>query len=490
VVVPGTTGATQSAASQTQRYFTINGISSFKGQNWRLLARVTKKASKKKFKKQTGEGGQLFSVELLDREGTETRATFFGAAVEKFFDVLQDGQTFVFSGGRVKPADKRYCQYDMELTFDERANIQATPDDGQVKRMAFNFLERLELLTEKEEGASVDVAAVVAEVEQPVEFLRKKDNTPCLRQNITLLDDSNTSCNLTLWGETCVPECPLGSVVLVKGVAVSSFSGKSLSSKPSSCFLFGEEAEGVDARAVELSRWYEERGVDALSIARPISERRSAGPPQTIDEIKVEALDLEGPGAEVREGEGGRSIQNFHTLSPVTVTKIAHEKPPFYLACPEEVPDDKREGQKRLCNKKMEAHPGNENMWMCAAGHHHEAPSVRWVCQFIVSDHTGSQYVSGFDDAGQTLLGCKAEEAARRWERRESDDRVQTELEHIFKEGMYKRFRLRVRSRKEFWNDEERLKVSVLEMSQLNLVQDGRAKLAEVRQSLAAMPSE
>ncbi|CAE7035545.1 RPA1A, partial [Symbiodinium sp. CCMP2456] len=97
-------------------------------------------------------------------------------------------------------------------------------------------------------------------------------------------------------------------------------------------------------------------------------------------------------------------------------------------------------------------------------------PSVRWICQFSVSDHTGTQYMSSFDDVGQVIMGCKAEEVGRRWDRREEDS-VQRELERLFNAGLHKRWRIRVKSRKEFWNDEEKLKFTAVEMTPIDLVQ-------------------
>ena len=47
-------------------------------QRWKLVARVTRKHSIRLFQYKHKEGtGKLFSVELVDREGGETRATFF-----------------------------------------------------------------------------------------------------------------------------------------------------------------------------------------------------------------------------------------------------------------------------------------------------------------------------------------------------------------------------------------------------------------------------
>ncbi|CAE7196866.1 RPA1C, partial [Symbiodinium natans] len=392
-------------ADRNKSSWTINGLSSYKGTNWRLLARVTKKTLKRKFKKPEREG-QLFNVDLMDKEGTETRATFFNQAADKFFDVLQDGQMFVFSGGRVKSGDKRFHSFDVEITFDEKAAIEPEVDTGEVPKLAIEPLESLACLESQEEKALVDLVAVIVEAPAPFEFTRK-DSSQSRRQNLTLLDDSGVSCNLTLWEEFCSPDWQVGSVLLIKRAAVSNFGGKSLNSKAASQFLQGDQAFGIHQRAEQLSRWYQEHGAAALATARPLSESRRPAMLQTIEEMKADAVSLESPGADLGpEGraEGGRPLQKYHTLSPVTVSAIPHEKPSFYMACAEEVPDDKREGRMRACNKKME--PAG-NSWTCTAGHSCQEPTARWICYFSVSDHTGTQSMSSFDDVGQVLMGCK-----------------------------------------------------------------------------------
>lgn len=59
---------------------------------WTVKARVTAKTQQKSWSKGGDNSGTLFSITLLDAEGTESRATFFREAVAKFYDMLQVGQ--------------------------------------------------------------------------------------------------------------------------------------------------------------------------------------------------------------------------------------------------------------------------------------------------------------------------------------------------------------------------------------------------------------
>lgn len=62
---------------------------------------MTKKSDMRTWSNARGEG-QLFSVDLLDEDGSEIKGTFFKADAEKWIGVLTEGQVYSFCGGRVK----------------------------------------------------------------------------------------------------------------------------------------------------------------------------------------------------------------------------------------------------------------------------------------------------------------------------------------------------------------------------------------------------
>ncbi|EER15585.1 replication factor a 1, rfa1, putative [Perkinsus marinus ATCC 50983] len=82
-------------------YFPIREISSYSMRNWTIKARVTAKSPVRHFTNARG-GGSVFSVDLLDKEGSEIRGSFFNAAAEKFDKLLQKGKVYTFSKGNVK----------------------------------------------------------------------------------------------------------------------------------------------------------------------------------------------------------------------------------------------------------------------------------------------------------------------------------------------------------------------------------------------------
>ena len=74
-----------------------------------IKVRVTNKSDVREFKKNGGpEMGKLFSVDLIDKEGYEISATFFGDAVDKWFPVIFENQVYIMGGGQVKVINSKF----------------------------------------------------------------------------------------------------------------------------------------------------------------------------------------------------------------------------------------------------------------------------------------------------------------------------------------------------------------------------------------------
>ena len=85
---------------------------------WTIKARVTAKGDKRTWTNAKGEGS-LFSVDLLDAQGGQIRATMFKDACEKFYDLFQENKVYSISKGQLKPANKKFSRLpnEYELTL-------------------------------------------------------------------------------------------------------------------------------------------------------------------------------------------------------------------------------------------------------------------------------------------------------------------------------------------------------------------------------------
>ena len=440
---------------------------------WRFIGRVTKKNVVRQFKYKAKEGdGQLFSAEIVDRDGTEARVTFFGQAVDMFYEMLEERHMYSFSGGRVKAANKQWCSCEIEITFDERGQIVRVTDDANCPQIICNPRPIAEI---NPTSGTVDVVAIVSETELAVDVNTKLGTRR--RVNITLLDDSGASIRMSIWGEGADTPFPEGSVVIATKCKVSDFGGCSLTTNFGSSVLIGDLARAAHPRAAELTAWFGAQGDAAKQSARALSTSGGGGVLQTIAELRADANNLEWGAI---PGSGPNGVL-YSTVMPATITFLSYDRQPFYLACPAQVVDERAsekagESKTRACNKKVEQ---TAQGWMCAANHCSPEPCPRWMGRFAIADPSGTQYVSAFDEVCQKVFNLSAGECRRLWDEKETSQEAFMEFENVFKAAQYRRWKLRVRVKKEMWNEEERIKVEAVDCAPVEFVSDGRAKLKE-----------
>ena len=88
-------------------FWTIAILNPMCDPTWRIKARVVRKNDVKNYKSAKGEG-KLFSIEIMDSNGTEISASFFNNHCDKWFDYLTEGNTYIFTGGYVKENGSKF----------------------------------------------------------------------------------------------------------------------------------------------------------------------------------------------------------------------------------------------------------------------------------------------------------------------------------------------------------------------------------------------
>ena len=83
----------------------IKAINQF-STDWRIKARIVKKGMRH-YVNARGEG-DILNVELIDREGTQIAASMFNDYAFKYEPILKENKVYIFSGGQVKMANKRF----------------------------------------------------------------------------------------------------------------------------------------------------------------------------------------------------------------------------------------------------------------------------------------------------------------------------------------------------------------------------------------------
>ncbi|CAL1152150.1 unnamed protein product [Cladocopium goreaui] len=443
-------------------------------------ARVLTKSDVRKFNNSRGEG-QLFKVDLKDQSG-EMSATFFGRAVDKYYNMLKCGQVYTFQKGQVKAANKRYDSGDFVLSFEEHADIKAVEEDTNIPRISYDFKPLCDVANMPPE-TSVDVKAVVYSVQAPFTFVAKTSNKEMTKREIGLWDPSGSSghstMELVLWNERAVgTDFEIGAVVFLKKARISEFNQMKSLGSPAQLELHSDHEDSF-----LLMRKFKDFQDSGQQLASPSKFSNSSGQRKTIEECKQEDLKLASPGAMMGGGEKG---VHKHTVV-ATLTSMPTDRAPYYSSCPQQVESNapaSRHATMRICNKKVSQRENGE--WTCMGGHVSSYPEFRYLCRLNVLDHTDQMEVNLYDDVVKNLLGREARDYMAIFEAAHNGGEGAQPLKEVNQKMEWKKCSLVLRSSKEIWQENERVRYSVDSAQPIPLEQDARQMLGDIMASLEA----
>jgi replication factor A1 len=98
----------------------------------------------------------------------------------------------------------------------------------------------------------------------------------------------------------------------------------------------------------------------------------------------------------------------------------------------------------------IEENPGS---WWCEKCQtNYPEPNYRYVLSVNVADHTGTLWLSCFDEAGQAIVGVSANEAMKI--KNEDDENSTQNFMTLMQEATCKTFNFRVRAKMETYQDQ------------------------------------
>ncbi|KAI0885655.1 replication factor-a protein [Annulohypoxylon maeteangense] len=403
---------------------------------WTIKARVSQKSDIKTWHKASGEG-KLFSVNFLDESG-EIKATGFNEQCDQYYDMLQEGQVYYVSNPcRVSLAKKQFTNLpnDYELTFERDTVIEKAEDQSSVPQVRFNFVNIQELQS-VEKDSTVDLVGVLKEVNEVSQIIAKSSGKPFDKRELTVVDDSQFSVRVTIWGKTATafntqPE----SIVAFKGLKVSDFGGRSLSLLNSGTMSVDPDIE----EAHRLKGWYDSQGRtgDFASHNNMASMGSATG---RVDQTKFIS--------QVKDENLGMENTDYFNLK-ATIVYIKQDN--FaYPACSSE-----------QCNKKVIDQ--GDGSWRCEKCNIvHPRPQYRYIMAVNVNDHTGQLWLSCFDDVGRVVMGMSADELM---EIKENDE---DRFPAIFEAANCTKLYFRCRAKMDTYGENQRVRYQVMSANQLD----------------------
>lgn len=396
---------------------------------WTIRARVTNKSAIRTWSNSRGEG-KLFSMEIVDESG-EIRVTAFTQEVDKFFTLIETGKVYYISKGSLKIANKQYSSLknDYEMTLNGETTIIPCEDAADVPMVQCDFVSIADLES-REKDSNVDVIGVCKSVDD-ITRLTTKAGREVSKRVINLMDMSGKMVQVTLWGEEAEQFEGSGQpIIAIKAAKLSDFGGRSLSSSFSSTLMINPDIP----EAYKLRGWYDKEG---------------------------HALD--GQSLTVAGGGGGGANTNWKTLSDVKNEHLGHGDKADYFTCIATVVYLKKENcmyqacPTQDCNKKVVDQ--QNGLYRCEKCDK-EFPNFKYrlILSANIADYGDNQWVTCFQESAEAILG---QNGAYLGQLKDSNEAA---FEEVFQQANFNTYVFRSRVKMETYNDESRIKATVMEV--------------------------
>lgn len=425
----------------------INSLSPYQNK-WTIRARVVYKAPIRTWSNQRGEG-KLFSMDLIDESG-EIRATAFNTECDKFFDMIELNKVYFITRGVIKTANKKFSNLnnDYELTLSSDSQIFPCHDfdDTQMPALKFNFIPLSQVKNVDVDGI-VDVIGVCQTAGDVVNLVSKTTRKELKKRDVTIVDQSLNSVTITLW-DTQAEEFDgsLQPVIAIKGSRIREFMGsKSLSLLGSTVMQINPDID----EAHRLRGWYD--SLPSNTEFNSLSARTEIGANSQFLTIK---------GAQLAQLGSGDKADYYSMYSHLIFVK---SESALYKACP------KPDCQKKIVDR-------NDGTYRCEkCNDETENFKYRLMLQAQLCDMTGNQWVTMFQEAAESILGTTSSDLGRLLEE------AKEEYSDVFQKQMFKLFEFRARAKMETYNNETRLKVSIVNVKPVDYKVASSKLIADIK---------
>ena len=347
---------------------------------------------------------------------------------------------------QIKPVTNRNyntTDHNYELALNNSTKVQAVDDalSQDVPTTLYNFIS-ISDLSDKPEKTKVDVLGVILEI-RDTQTIVTRAGRETKKRELQIIDSSNSKINVTFWGEKGenIPSNAIQKIIAIKGGEVSEWQGKTLSVGFSASF----ELEPANCQEVlNLQHWFDKEGLDGPTQSLTNTTLQLPGGSSRNELVSL---------AEVKKSVGSSniadSVKYFNVEASLIMLKMDNV---MYRACSTEscrrkVTEETPDSGEFKCNKCDKKYPNF--IW-------------RYIVQAAIADFSDFHWVTIFEESASIIIGMSADALARKKENN------MVEYEKVLEACKYHSFEFTLKSKIESWNDEKRLRLSVVKAAKVN----------------------
>lgn len=291
---------------------------------------------------------------------------------------------------------------------------------------------------------------MVKEVHELGSVTSKATQKPFAKRDIQLVDQTGQSVRLTLWGKTAESfDAQNEPVIAFKGVKVGDFGGRSLSMFSSATMSLNPDIPAAHS----LRGWYDAEGRSKAFNTYSNAAVGSAAPMAKPSEIKTIG--------QAKDEQLGMTDKTDYFTTTATVMFIKQET--FsYPACAN--PDG--------CNKKVIDEGG---AWRCEkCDRTWPEPIHRYILQMNVMDHSGSFWITAFNEVAEQIMGISANDLMKYKD--ESDPR----FEQCFAKAMSQTWSFQMMAKQDTFNDQVRVRYQCRRAAKVDFPADSAFLISQI----------
>eukprot|EP00762_Andalucia_godoyi_P002332 ANDGO_07590.mRNA.1 Replication protein A 70 kDa DNA-binding subunit A len=422
---------------------------------WAIKGRISSKTPIKRYSNAKGEG-KLLNVTLADEHGGEIRITMFNDCVDRFGDLLVEGNVYIIARGQVKHANRKYSSVnnDYEIVLDDKSVIELVQDDNSIPVLKIDSIP-IDQLSSVLEDSMVTIMGVVTSVGEVGEIISKKNGSSIPKRNIVVADQSLASVDVTIWGgQATTFSAQVGEVVALRDCKVSSYNGRTVSCLNQSSIVVEPKTD----ESYALHGWWTSR--DSSEQIRNISSSSGSRMGAGGADGSVERVDRRKNLGSIQDDRLGFGDKPDWVTALATLTKIKSDKDMWYSARKSE----QREDGSWKFDKCDPMDPQAER---------------RYVVSLNLTDSTGDSYATAFENTAQVIVGDVSANDLAAY--KENDPPT---FSSIIQDALFKKYVFKLKIQAQTVNDEKRAKAVIVSATPVSWVDESRRMIDDLKRMM------